>query len=70
MAGKQLEGTAEYTDAIENSCLPVKTKRVIDSTITWTFRSKENQTRVTLTIDYHVPFSLLSLISGNISVAG
>ena len=69
MAGKQLEGTAEYTDRVTNSWLSVKTKGAIDSTITWTFRSKENQTRVTFTVDYHVPLPILSIISGNIAMA-
>jgi len=69
MAGKQLEGTAEYSDRVVNSWLSVKTKGAIDSTMTWTFRSKENKTRVTLTVDYHVPFPILSMISGNIAMA-
>jgi carbon monoxide dehydrogenase subunit G len=67
MAGKNLEGTAEYTDRALNSWLTVKTKGAIDSTITWTLRSKDSQTRVTLTVDYRVPLLILSLLSGNIA---
>ena len=67
MAGKLLEGTAEYTDKVQNSWLTVKTKGAIDATITWTFRSNENLTRVTLSVDYRIPLSVSSLVHGNVA---
>ena len=69
MAGKHFEGTGEYTNINPNAGLSVKTKGAIDSEITWTFRSKENQTRVTLSVDYRVPLPILSLLSGHIAIA-
>jgi ligand-binding SRPBCC domain-containing protein len=69
MAGKLLEGTAEYTDKVQNSRLTVKTKGAIDATMTWTFRSNENLTRVTLSVDYRLPLSVSSLLNGNVAIA-
>jgi hypothetical protein len=64
-----LEGTAEYTDKVQNSRLTVKTKGAIDATMTWTFRSNENLTRVTLSVDYRLPLSVSSLLNGNVAIA-
>jgi uncharacterized membrane protein len=63
MAGMYLEGTGEYTDIVPNKWFTVKTKGAVDSTITWTFRSKDSQTRVTLTIEYRVPLPLLGWLA-------
>ncbi len=52
MAGMRFKGKGEYTDVIPNYWLVIKTKGGISSTITWTFRSWGNKTRVTLTIEY------------------
>jgi len=67
MAGKLLEGTAEYINKVQNSWLTVKTEGAIDATLTWTFRANENLTRVTLSIDYHIPLSVSSLLPGNVA---
>ena len=56
MGGKLLEGTGEYTDIISNQWFTIKTTGEIESAITCTFRSKDDgQTRVTFTVDYHIP---------------
>ena len=31
--------------------------------MTWTFRTKENQTRVTLTVDYRVPLTIIGRLT-------
>jgi uncharacterized membrane protein len=68
MAGMRFEGTAEYTKIAPNLYLVVETRGGIRSTITWTFRSKEDITRVTLTIEYKVPIPLLGKLAEAIIV--
>jgi carbon monoxide dehydrogenase subunit G len=68
MAGMQLEGTGAFADISPNNWFSIKTKGAVDSIITWTFRSIDRQTRVTLTIDYHVPSALVSWLTGAIIV--
>lgn len=68
MSGMHLEGTGEYTGIVPNQWLTAKTRGAINSTITWTFRSKENQTRVTLTIEYRAPLPLLGRLAEKIVV--
>jgi ligand-binding SRPBCC domain-containing protein len=64
MTSLRLEGTGSYVGLVQNSWFTVKTKGALDSTITWTFRSKDiGQTRVTFTIDYRVPLTLLSWLA-------
>ena len=55
MSGIILKGKGECTELAPNQWLIVKTKGAIESTITFTFRSKETQTRITLTIEYRTP---------------
>ena len=66
MIGFHLEGKAEYTDIIPNFWFTCKTHAVVDSSISWTFRSKGAQTRVTLTICYRIPVPMSSRLSENI----
>ena len=66
MIGIHLEGKAEYTDIIPNYWFTIKTRGVVDSSVSWTFRSKGDQTRVTLTVDYRIPAALTSRLSENI----
>jgi hypothetical protein len=66
MIGFHLEGKAEYTDIIPNFWFTCKTRGVVDSSISWTFRSKGVQTRVTLTVDYRIPVPMSSRLSENI----
>jgi uncharacterized membrane protein len=68
MVGIRLEGIGEYTDIAPNQWLTIKTKGDLESTITCTFRSIDNQTRVTLTINYKVPPTILSWLTGKIIV--
>ena len=63
MAGMTFQGTGEYTEVTPNQWLIIKTKGGIKSTITWTFRSEKNRTRVFLTIDYNIPIPLLGQLA-------
>ncbi len=58
MAGVYLEGTGEHSTAA-NQWITTTTSGAIDSTITWTFRSTEDRTRVTFTIKYGTPLPVL-----------
>ena len=68
MAGVRLEGIGEYIEMVPLQYCTIKTKGAIDSTITMTFRTKDNQIRVTLTIKYQILFPLLARLSGKIIV--
>jgi uncharacterized membrane protein len=59
MLGLRFEGKAEYTRITPNEFFVIETKGGIESTIVWTFRSREGKTRVTFTVDYKVPIPLL-----------
>ena len=63
MLGMRFHGSAEYTQIIPNQFFVVETKGGINSTISWTVRSREKKTRVTLTIDYTVPIPLLGKLA-------
>ncbi len=63
MAGMRFEGTGEYTSVAPNNWLVIETKGGVKSTITWTFRSWGNRTRVFLTIDYQVPIPILGKLA-------
>ena len=68
MAGVLFEGIGEYTEVVPNHWLVLETKGGIKSKITWTFRFKEDKTRVTLTIEYKVPVPMLGKIAAAIVV--
>ena len=68
MAGMRFEGTGECVDIVPNQHFVVETKGGVTSTITWTFRSREDITRVTLTIEYKVPIPLLGKLAEAIIV--
>ena len=59
MLGLWFKGKAEYTRIVPNEFFVVETKGEIKSTIVWTFRSLEDKTRVTFTVDYTIPIPLL-----------
>ena len=69
MLGLLFEGTGEYIKIIPNQWIVIETKGGIRSKITWTFRSKDNRTRVTLTIEYKVPIPLLGKLAEAIITA-
>jgi len=63
MLGVRFEGTGEYTRIVPNEFFVIKTKGDIKGTITWTFRSRGNITKVTLTIEYTIPIPLLGKLA-------
>ncbi len=68
MLGMRFEGKGEYTKIVPNHWIVIETKGGIGSTMTWTFRSKEDMTRVTLTIEYKIPIPLLGKLAEAIIV--
>ena len=68
MLGMRFEGKGEYTKIVPNHWIVIETKGGIRSTMTWAFRSKEDMTRVTLTIEYKVPIPLLGKLAEAIIV--
>ncbi len=68
MLGMRFEGAGECTQIIPPRFFVVETKGGISSTIAWTFRSWENKTRVTLTVEYKVPIPLLGKLAEAIIV--
>lgn len=68
MAGMRFEGTGEYTQVIPNHWIIIETKGGVSSTITWTFRSVQDGTRVNLTVEYRVPIPLLGKLAEAIIV--
>ncbi len=63
MVGVRFHGTVECTDITPNHLLVVETMGGIKSKITWTFRSWEKKTKVTLTNEYKIPVPLLGTIA-------
>ncbi len=63
MLGLRFEGKAEYTRIALNEFFVIETKGGIKSTIVWTFRSREDKTRVTFTVTYKVPIPLLGKLA-------
>jgi len=68
MLGIRFKGTAKYTQMVPNQWFVIETKSGIGCTITWTFRSRKDITRVTLTIEYKVPIPLLGKLAEAIIV--
>lgn len=63
MAGMTFKGSGTYTEVVPNQWLVIETRGGIKSRITWTFRSRGEITRVTLTIEYIVPIPLLGKLA-------
>jgi len=63
MAGMHFEGTGEHTEIAPNQLIVMKTEGGVNSVMTWTFRSRGDITRVTLTIEYKVPIPLLGRLA-------
>ena len=68
MAGMRFEGTSEHTQVIPNQWIIIETTGGVSSTITWTFRSVPDGTRVNLTVEYRVPIPLLGKLAEAIIV--
>jgi carbon monoxide dehydrogenase subunit G len=63
MGGMHFHGSSEVSDIHPNCWFTANTRGAVESTITWTFRSKEDKTRVTLTIDYRVPLTIIGRLT-------
>jgi uncharacterized membrane protein len=63
MGGMHFTGNGECVGCVTNSVLSSKNSGPIDSTVTFTFRSKGIQTKVTLTIDYRVHLPLVGQLT-------
>lgn len=63
MAGVTFEGRGTYTEVVPNQWLVIETRGGIKSRITWTFRSRGEVTRITLTIEYIIPIPLLGKLA-------
>ncbi|MFC1987035.1 SRPBCC family protein [Chloroflexota bacterium] len=68
MAMAYFKGKGKYVKVAPNRLLVIETSGGIGSTITWTFRSRDNITRVTLTIEYKIPVPLLRKLAEAIIV--
>ena len=63
MAGMHFKGIGEMTEFIPYKWIVAKTRGAVQSTITITYRSIENKTRITLTMEYEVPIPLLGKLA-------
>ena len=63
MAGMRFKGSGELTEFVPNQWIVVKSKGPAQSTLTGTFRSINNKTRITLTIEYKIPIPLLGKLA-------
>jgi uncharacterized membrane protein len=68
MFGIPLSGKGQCVDLVLKAWLVSKTTGSVESTHTWTFRVKENKTRVTLTVYYQLPSQFLNRIADNVLV--
>jgi uncharacterized membrane protein len=63
MGGLYFKGTGEVVDIRPGLWFTFRTKGSIKSKITWTFRSSDGQTKVTFTIEYGIPFTILNWLT-------
>jgi uncharacterized protein YndB with AHSA1/START domain len=63
MGGLHFHGACEVVNIHPNCWFTANIRSALKSTMTWTFRAKENLTRITLTIDYRVPSSLIGRLT-------
>jgi uncharacterized membrane protein len=63
MGGLYFRGKGEVTDIVSGVWFTFQTKGSIKSKITWTFRSSDGQTKVTFTIEYGIPFTILNWLT-------
>jgi len=68
MFGIYLKGKGECVDIVPNLRLASMNTGSINSLITWTFRSNNLKTTITLTADYQVPSPILDRFSENILI--
>ena len=66
MAGIIFKGKSQCTDVAPYRWISVKCEGTVDSTMTWTFRTKDSiSTKVTITLDYQVHLPLLNRLAEN-----
>jgi len=63
MDGLYFRGKGEVTNIVSGVWFTFQTKGSIKSKITWTFRSSDGQTKVTFTIEYGIPFTILNWLT-------
>ena len=63
MGGILFQGTSKCVNITPEQWISIETRGSIESKTDWTFRCKDGQTRVTVTVDYQVPVSVLSKLS-------
>ena len=63
MSGITLTGRGECIDLVPNLWIITKTHGGLESTHTWTFRANDQDTRVTLTVDYQLPSQFLNRVA-------
>jgi uncharacterized protein YndB with AHSA1/START domain len=63
MDGLYFRGKGEVIDIVSGVWFTFQTKGSIKSKITWTFRAIDDQTRVTFTMEYGIPFILLDWLT-------
>jgi hypothetical protein len=61
--GLYFKGKGEVIDMVPGLWFTFQTTGSIKSKITWTFRSIDNQTKVTFTVEYGIPFKLLDWLT-------
>ena len=66
VGGIHFSGKGECIEYINNLWLISRNTGAFDSTVTFTFRAKGNQTKVTLTIDYQLPLRRLTRLGETI----
>ncbi|MGP8079636.1 MAG: SRPBCC family protein [Dehalococcoidales bacterium] len=66
MSGIMFSGIGECIDIKPNLLLISKNIGDFDSTVTFTFQSRNVRTRITLTFDYNLPLTLSSKLTENI----
>jgi uncharacterized membrane protein len=59
LTGEQFEGSCETIEYHPYERFTIKASNGLNSTITWSFRSTGQETRVTLQFEYQIPASLL-----------
>ena len=63
MAGINFKGTSEDIEYVSNQRVITKTKGGIEATYTWTFRSKDGGTEMTVEVDWTVPVPVLGKLA-------
>ncbi|MFC1992421.1 SRPBCC family protein [Chloroflexota bacterium] len=63
MAGRIFHGTGDYTEFVPNKRIVINIGGGINSILTWEFRSMEDNTSVTLMVDYKTPNRILRFLA-------